>query len=76
MMLGDLEDPLIAWDLRNLQRIATTILFLLLVFFFSWLNRKNRYVLWAIFSGAILTFIFLLVTRNNHGLAFFTFKFW
>ncbi len=75
MMFGDLEDPLIAWDLRNLQRIVTTILFLLLVFFFSWLNRKNRYVLWAIFSGAVITFILSLVTRNDHGLYFFTFKF-
>lgn len=69
-MTGNIEEPLIAWDLRNLARILFTILFLSLVFFVGFLSRKTQTALVFTVVTTALIFLLLMVTRNDYGLAF------
>lgn len=69
-MSGNIEDSLIAWDLRNLARILFTILFISLVFLVSFLSRKTQTILFLTVATAALILFLLMVTRNEYGLAF------
>ena len=69
-MSGNIEDSLIAWDLRNLARILFTILFISLVFLVSFLCRKTQTILFLTVATAALILFLLMVTRNEYGLAF------
>lgn len=69
-MSGNIEDSLIAWDLRNLARILFTILFISLVFLVSFLSRKTQTIFFLTVVTAALIFFLLMVTRNEYGLAF------
>ena len=69
-MSGNIEDSLIAWDLRNLARILFTILFISLVFLVSFLSRKTQTIFFLTVVTATLIFLLLMVTRNEYGLAF------
>ena len=69
-MSGNIEDSLIAWDLRNLARILFSILFISLVFLVSFLSRKTRTIFFLTVVTAALIFFLLMVTRNEYGLAF------
>lgn len=69
-MSGNIEDSLIAWDLRNLARILLIILFISLVFLVSFLSRKTPTIFFLTVVTAALIFFLLMVTRNQYGLAF------
>lgn len=69
-MSGNIEDSLIAWDLRNLARILFSILFISLVFLVSFLSRKTPTIFFLTVVTAALIFFLLMVTRNQYGLAF------
>ncbi len=74
-MSGDFEDSLIAWDLRSLDIIASSIFFTMLLVFLSFLSRKSStgFLLAVTTTGLIIALVML--TRNNHGFAFFSLKF-
>ena len=69
-MSANIEDSLIAWDLRNLARILFTILFISLAFLVSFLSRKTQTILFLTVITAVLILFLLMVTRNEYGLAF------
>jgi len=73
-MPEDFKDPLIAWDLRNLDIIFTSILFIGLALLLGRLTRKNPYAMWTTLVTAGLIILLLLVTQNDHGFAFFSLK--
>ena len=74
-MLGNLEDPLIAWNLRKLDLIFSTILFASFVLIIGFIYRKAPIALSFTIISTVLVFTLLLVTHNDHGLPFFSFKF-
>jgi hypothetical protein len=69
------EDSLIAWDLRSLDSVGSSILFLTLLFLLGFLSRKSStgFLLAVSTTGLIIALVML--TRNNHGLPFYSFKF-
>lgn len=69
-MFGNIEDPLIAWDLRNLIRVCSTIFFISLVLVVGFLSRKIQTALVLTVVTTALIFFLLMVTRNEYGLAF------
>ncbi len=74
-MFTNLEDPLIAWNLRRLDLIFSAVLFLSFVLIIGFLNRKAPIALSFTIISTFLVFTLLLVTHNDHGLSFFSFKF-
>lgn len=74
-MSGNLEDPLIAWNLRELDLIFSTVLFASFVLIIGFLNRKAPIALSFTIISTVLVFTLLLVTHNDHNLPFFSFKF-
>lgn len=74
-MLGNLEDPLIAWNLRKLDLVFSAVLFLSFVLLIGFLNRKAPIALSFTIISTVLVFTLLLVTHNDHNLPFFSFKF-
>jgi hypothetical protein len=74
-MFAILEDPLIAWNLRRLDLILSVILFLSFVLIIGFLSRKGQIALSFTIISTVLVFTLLLVTHNDHGLPFFSFKF-
>lgn len=69
-MFVNIEDPLIAWDLRNLIRVCSTIIFISLVVIVGFLSRKVQTALVLTVVTTALVFFLLMVTRNEYGLAF------
>ncbi len=69
-MSGNLEDPMIAWHLRNIDRIIFIVLFISLVFFVGFLSRKSQTALALTVATAALIVFLLMVTRNDYGFAF------
>lgn len=74
-MFADLKDPLIDWHLRNLVTVSSTVLFLSFVLLVGFFNRKAPIALSFTVVSTVLVFALLLVTHNDQGLAFFSFKF-
>lgn len=69
-MFVNIEDPLIAWDLRNLIRVCSTIFFITLVLIVGFLSRRIQTALVLTVVTTVLIFFLLMVTRNEYGLAF------
>jgi uncharacterized membrane protein len=69
------EDSLIAWDLRSLDSVGSSILFLTLLFLLGFLSRKSSmgFLLAVCTTGLIIALVML--THNNHGLPFYSFQF-
>lgn len=74
-MFTNLEDPLIAWNMRRLDLIFSAILFLGFVLIIGFLSRKGPIALSFTIISTVLVFTLVLVTHNDHGLPFFSFKF-
>jgi hypothetical protein len=74
-MSGNFDDPLVAWDLRSLDSIASSIFFVTLLFLFAFLSRKSStgFLLSVCTTGLIIALVML--TSNNHGLSFLSLKF-
>jgi hypothetical protein len=66
---GSVEDPLIAWELRNLVRIFSTIFFVSVVLTVGILSRKIQIILVLTIVTTALIFFLLMITRSEYGLA-------
>lgn len=69
-MSGNLEDSMIAWDLRNIDEIIFIVIFISLVFLISFFSRKSQTGLALTVATATLILFLLMVTRNDFGFAF------
>lgn len=61
---------MIAWNLRNLDRIIFFVIFISLVTFVGFLSRKSQTFLALTVATTVLIFFLLVVTRNEYGFAF------
>lgn len=61
-----LEDPLIAWKLRNLARISSIIFFISLVLTVVIIGRKTKVVLALTIVVTTLIFFLLMLTGVNY----------
>lgn len=69
------EDPLIDWNLRNLDRIFSGFLLFSVLFFIGFVGRRSRSVLLLTVITTVLLFFLLTISRNKYGLGFFSLKF-
>lgn len=69
-MSGNLEDSMIAWDLRNIDEIIFMVIFISLVFLVGFFTRKSQTGLALTVATATLILFLLMVTRNDFGFAF------
>lgn len=69
-MSGNLEDTMIAWDLRNIDDIIFIVIFISLVFFVGFFSRKSQTGLALTVTTTALILFLLMVTRNEFGFAF------
>lgn len=69
------EDPLIDWNLRNLNRIISAFFLFGMLFLIGFVGRRSRVVLLLSIMTAGLLFFLLTISRNKYGLGFFSLKF-
>lgn len=74
-MSGNFEDPLINWELRNLTRIFSIVFIVSFFLFVGFVSRRAKTVLAFTVVTTFLIFFLLMVTKNEHGLSFFSIKF-
>lgn len=68
------EDPLIDWNLRNLDRILSAFFLFGILSLIGFIGRKSRIVLSLVVITTCLLFFLLAITRNKYGLSFFSLK--
>lgn len=69
-MFGIIEDPMIAWNLRNLDKMLFVVGFSGLALFMGFLGRKNGAFLGLTVATTGIVFLLLMVTHNKYGYAF------
>ena len=65
-----LEDPMIAWSWRNIDRTIFLVIVISLVSFVGFFSRKSQTALALTVATTALIFFLLMVTRNEFGFAF------
>jgi hypothetical protein len=68
--MSSIEDPMIAWNLRNFDRIVFLSIFINLVFLVGFLSRKSPTFLSLTVTTTAIVVVLLMITRNEYGFAF------